>query len=314
MAIVLLAGCNGDADGEDPTEPGQAEGEVDDDEAAGPADPSPGNGTRTTTYIGTHWTVHDARASSEPPDGSDPDDDTTFVYVPVEVENTLEETSLRLPGGMFLLRSDDGEVSRSEGLLQAELESRLRLEPGEVVEGDLVFAFERTVDPADLTLTIEESGKQPAVLPLAGEVPAPPHATDGQIVGDRQTATTVVGAGTPPEVEIEPLGVTFGLDHGSTRSDAGTYFVVLDVRVHGLTPRTSIGGGLFRLEVDGVPRSHEDRQGGTFVGEGEAVDQLVVFEVPVDADELELVAGQSGEQQARYPITFEPPAEGGGTD
>ena len=301
-AVTLLSGCAAGASEGAPGEPAQAPGDVADRDGT-PAS-AQGAAPRTTTYIGTRWTVEDARASSEAPTGTTPDDAVTYLYVTVAVENTLRDTALRLPGGLFHLRSPEGAVSRSEGLLTTELDATVSIEPGEVLTGDLVFEFERAVEPSDLTLTIQERGREPAVLPLSGDLPAPPHSTGAEIASNRATVTGAGSFRDARDVLVEPLGVDVGLDDGRRRSDVGTYFVFAEVRAHGVDLPAGIGASMFHLEVDGVSRSTSRTEGGNRIRPGEAIDRLAVFEVPLEAEQLVLVVGRPGDEQARFPIAF----------
>ena len=301
-AVTLLSGCDAGASDGAAGEPAQAPGDGADRE--GTQASASGAAARTTTYIGTRWTVEDARASSEAPTGSEPDDDVTYVYVTVAVENTLRDTALRLPRGLFHLRSPEGAVSRSEGLLTTELDSTIRIEPGEVLTGDLVFEFERAVEPSDFTLTIQERGKEPAVLPLSGDLPAPPHPTGVEISSSRETVTGAGSFRDARDVVVEPLDVDVGLDDGRRRSDVGTYFVFVELRAHGVDLPAGIGASMFHLEVDGVARSTSRTEGDNRIRPGEAIDRRAVFEVPLDAEQLVLVVGRPGDEQARFPIEF----------
>lgn len=295
-------GDDGGPDGPDDQDPDQDEPDEPDSEQDDPASAGAIDGPITATYAGVAWTVHDARITDEPPESGDPDD-ATYLYLDIEVENTLESTSLSFPRDLFAVRHEAGEVSRSEGLLTDDLDSSIEVEPGEVTSGELVFVLESDdVEVAELTLRIAESGKVPAILPLVGEPPVP-HPADADISGDLETVTSsTVG---DVDVDVEPLEAAVGLDRGSRRSDEGTFFVFVVVRAHGLTDAgggTVIDADMFRLEVDGVPRSPDDVDGTGLLREGEAIDLRAAFSVPQDVGELTLLVGDPDGDRARYPV------------
>lgn len=153
----------------------------------------------------------------------------------------------------------------------------------------LVFTVPYSATLKGAKLVLQESGKEPATLPLDGPAPVaqfPIKLASGQ----HATAGTV---------NYTVLSATLDLDANGQRADAGKRFLLLGLRVENTSDSRggmALSGDYFRLVVDGVPRA-PDVSPSTVISAKSAVDGDVVFVVPETAAKVDLQVGEVGHDQ-----------------
>lgn len=127
---------------------------------------------RSVTYAGTEWTIDGAVWA--------PGDDVVApsVRLGFRVVNRLEQYGLTVPVELLAIETPDGGLVRGTRLEGTPSEYRVELDSGTTATGTAVFELApRTgvVDVAQLSFVIDEPGRTPASLPLAGPVPPDPY-------------------------------------------------------------------------------------------------------------------------------------------
>ena len=169
----------------------------------------------------------------------------------------------------------------------------------------------------DLTgavLTYDNAENEPMVLTLEGPVPEDPYpiAVDVDVTADVEYEGGCSNATGTVNVLDAEWDVDAGIDHdreeivrsGTTRSVVGERFA--RIRLQSIAADGSCGGTVltsdaFRLVVDGLPLGPENRVA-ELLKDGEGVELIWGFRVPVDADIVTLEVGVPDGLVASIPI------------
>lgn len=244
---------------------------------------------RSVGYAGTRWTIETFQ--------SEPAGDGSIVDLGVTVENGLDDVSFAFPAGLVSLVLGDAISVTATSF--ADGQDRLELSPESSVETTIRFELDGSVDLSEVTFEIRERDREPALLPLAGEIP-PEYPQELSIDG----TTHLAGTDYNP-VRVEPLSVEIDLDDGRDRVSEGQRFVRFLIRVTGTSD--SLGGSvvnhqMFRLIEDGIPRSPRNVEGGGAVGADDAIDVVVLFEIDAGWEAIVFRAGRDDMEQATWEV------------
>lgn len=258
---------------------------------------------RSVAYAGTEWTIDGAAWA--------PGDDVVApsIRLGFRVVNRLEQYGLTVPVELLAIETPDGGLVRGTRLEGTPSEYRVELGSGTTAAGTAVFELAPgtgVIDVARVSFVIDEAGRTPAVLPLAGPVPPDPYPLSVAVTG---TSGPILGSCSDGTVEIIPTGAVVDLDLGPQRADEGRRFLTVDLRlvaVAGGLGIACVGGPFFRLvagdetlqPVDGTSVSETLDVGATF-------DTSVTFSIPSDVATVALGIGADGATAVTIPITIE---------
>jgi uncharacterized surface protein with fasciclin (FAS1) repeats len=250
---------------------------------------------RSTTFANVEFELTGAMVSWQSPssyaEGGPPQpSDVPHAFLGITAHNRSMGVQLRIPDDAFRLLTVDDEIVAVHGGFG-------HLAADTSTDGFLAFPVPETLDLAHTVLRIGAPPDTPALLPLAGEVPASGYpielGTTGQVEGPGQLW------GGP--VTFEVLGGTISKDlvverccpDTGPRANEDELFVTFGLRVTGPDDAygEQVGTRSIRLVVDGVPR--EAWHAPLVSSKGTATDLQAVFVVPSTARDLVLQLGDS---------------------
>ena len=170
------------------------------------------------------------------------------------------------------------------------------------------------LDLAGSVLTYDNAENEPMVLSLEGPVSEDPYpiAVDVEVTADVEYEGGCSNAPGTVHVLDAEWDVDAGIDHdrkeivrsGTTRTVVGERFV--RIRLQSIAGDGSCGGTVltsdaFRLVVDGLPLGPENRVS-ELLKDGEGVEIIWGFRVPIDADSIALEVGVPDGLVASIPI------------
>ena len=257
---------------------------------------------RSVTYAGTEWTIESAAFAPGDVEAA------PSIRLDFRVVNRLDDYRITVPAELLAIATPDGSLVRATTLESTSSEYRVELDPGGAAAGTAVFDLVPGADVVDLaaaSFVIDEPGRTPAVLPLAGPLPANPYPIIATTAG---TSGPIPGTCFEGTVEITATGGTASLDLGAQRADTGRRFLSIDLHIAAVASDVGIAcvdGAFLRLVAGTDTLQPLD---GTDVSEtldvGSSLDTTVTFAVPVDATTLELGIGADGATIATIPITL----------
>ena len=281
-----------------------------------PADEPAAVALSSATYGHVVFTVNEARYSNATPgtfldDAPKPGDDRyLYVSFSADYEPDYPGRSDGFQAADFALHLGDGTVIPSA---QVDFRRTLRVSVDAPLEH--AWAFEGgSFDLSDASIVYDDATHLPVTLTLGANAPASrypiPFVVDesGDISYDGGCTT---GAGVVRVLDGE-WDVDGGVDHdGRTMVNAGTARTVDDerfvrLRVQAIAESGNCGGTVltddaFRLIVDGLPlgsiNSHASK-----LDDGEGVELIFAYRVPVEAAEIAFEAGISGEVTQQFEI------------
>ncbi|HEX7094723.1 MAG TPA: hypothetical protein VF183_02490 [Acidimicrobiales bacterium] len=167
---------------------------------------------------------------------------------------------------------------------------------------------------------LDDGTHLPAEVPLEGSVPPDPYPVAVAVTGEG--AVTYEGGCADATGTVRLLGGEWDVDggvdatgkailgSGTTRTLANERFLWLRVQAiaaAGTCGGTLVSGDHFRLVVDGLPLNNENVSRTELLADGEGVELVWGYRVPVSAQQLELEVGTVGGTTVRFPI---PPPTG----
>lgn len=229
------------------------------------------------------------------------------VTVHLRLQNTLTLTAVRVADSLLTLTSTAGPLVTDA--LFTDAGRRVTLEPGQGREVSAAFTVTSMAnpDPATLSLQIAEPSHVPAWIPLTTRPPAAPTAIRIDI--DRSPVALPDPDRAGRQIVATPAGASLGIDAGPLRALATDHLFVIKVNLQ----RASINAdSTFLTPAYWALQSSAGTSQAMLVAPGSKVgsnanELTLVFDVPVDAQQLQLVAA-AGRPEATA-IALSIPAE-----
>lgn len=258
---------------------------------------------RSIEYAGTEWTIDSAAfhpsAADTPP----------TVRLGFSVVNQLDSYSISVPTELLALTLPDGVLVRAAELDGTPSPYHVDLDPGSSATGTAVFELGTDRVEPDLaasSFVIDEPGRTPATLPLAG--PRPPDRFPIVAAATGASGPVAGTCGPDERVDLAVTGATEALDLGPNRAAVDSAYVSIDLRITALVGPLGwacIDGAFLRLAAgDAVVEPVSGTEVSESVDVGTTVDVTVAFAVPLTITEFELRVGADGATDATIPISF----------
>ncbi|MCA9993904.1 MAG: hypothetical protein KDE29_23150 [Anaerolineales bacterium] len=252
---------------------------------------------RQFTYAGVQFNVTSAIISNRSLINPQAIDPTQFnVQLELAAQNNSQYKASIASGQLHLRFSDGTLVEQFVDSIEARSQRTF----------SLVGPVAATTTWEGATLTLDEPGKEPQVLPLSGAVSPevyPLALTAGQ-AGD---STNRYGEAVHYEIRQATLDIN-GLVSGSygERAPAGQRFLRLTINVTNVGGQNGISAAAdqFRFSSSGVQSDVVyDETGAASINLGANADLTIWFLVPADAQTLTIIAGADGQQPAELTLT-----------
>ncbi|MEM9134133.1 MAG: hypothetical protein AAF962_11065 [Actinomycetota bacterium] len=256
---------------------------ADDYALGGPA--APDHDLPSVLHAGVRWSMVATRAT--PSEGLL---SQAVIDVDVLLENTLADTTARIPERSVVLETRAGEVLGTGRFVDET--NRLSLGPGETLPLTISFVSGFDADPraGDLILRIGDAGRTPSLLPLLGEPRAEeplflaidesavvlpdPDAADRQIVVAAEAAALTLNAGPYRAAEGEQLVLVTVVVERALATEESTF---LDTSYWGFSTDGGIEPAIM-VARNAQPATNAD-------------EVTLLFAFPEEAGEFDLLAG-----------------------
>jgi hypothetical protein len=241
---------------------------------------------RTFTYANANFTVVRGvitnKLSDDPP-----------LYLPDSASLDLELSVTNPTGGSISLYNGLLKVRLADGT-QVQEQFNQGVAPRDTGEYEFSFQVPVTATWEGAVLSLDELEKEPATIPLSGEMPQPNY-----------PATLPAGAEattTEPPITFTIKDAALDLDASNSRAELGKRFLIFTVVASSKTTAL-VGSDSFRLVIDGTPQAADSI---TPVAEVVSLDAdkefVVAFQVPATATKVELAVGDVNGETKTIPF------------
>ena len=241
---------------------------------------------RTFTYANAEFTVERGvitnKLSDDPP-----------IYLPDTASLDLALSVTNPTGGSISLYNGLLKVRLADGT-EVQEQFNQGIAPRDTGEFDFSFEVPITATWEGAVLSLDELEKEPATIPLSGEMPQPNYPAT---LPDGAEATTG-----EPAVTFTIDDAALDLDAFNTRADLGKRFLIFAVDASSQATAL-IGSDSFRLVIDGTPQAADFIDPvAEVISQDDDKEFTVAFQVPAEATRVELAVGDVNGETKTIPF------------
>jgi len=239
------------------------------------------------------------------------DEELLFVSFVAQFEDDFPGVTDEWAVDDFQLVTGAGRTIAASGV---DFGSVIRVSGQTETEGAVVFPADDD-DLEGAVFRLDDGTHLPAEVPLEGTVPPDPYPVavplsgEGQVnyeggCADATGTVRLLGGEWDVDGGVDAKGASI-LGSGTKRTMPDERFLRLRVQAiaaSGTCGGTLVNGDHFRLVVDGLPLNNENVNRSNLLANGEGVELVWGYRVPVDAKQIELEVGTTTGTTARVPI------------